>query len=50
MTATEEAEHNHVHGETFEFSLESGKYMSFYYDASNNKPGNDIHIDIAVYI
>jgi hypothetical protein len=24
--------------------------MSFYYDATNNKPGNDIHIDLAIYI
>jgi hypothetical protein len=24
--------------------------MSFYYDATNNQPGNDIHIDILVYI
>lgn len=24
--------------------------MSLYYDASNNKPGNDIHLDVWVYI
>ena len=30
--------------------MESGSFQSFYFDVSNNRPGNDIHMDMAVYI
>lgn len=39
-----------MRGENFEFTLQPGSYQSFYYDTTNNKPNNDIHVDVQVYI